>query len=184
MTSTDRSTRRDSRWRSAPVLVIAVLALIMSTAGGAYAVAKNSIGTKQLKNNAVTSSKIKNSSIRSSDVKNGSLTSADLAPGTIPVVPPPAKPGPKLSFAKVSTTGNLLSGSPGVTSSGTGGASGYTVDFGTSITACAITSTATSSSDNTSATTTSATSIGVFARDVTAGGAPYTTTAFSVVVVC
>lgn len=182
MAHEDRPTRRDSWWRSAPVLVIAVLALVMSTAGGAYAVAKNSIGTKQLKNNAVTSSKIKGSTIQSSDVKNGSLTASDLAPGTIPVVPPA---GPKVYFAKVNSSGALLASSPGINSvTGTGGSNGYRVKLDFDPTKCALVSTGDQSPDNTSASITTTNTVGVFIRDVTSTGSPYATGAFSLVIVC
>jgi hypothetical protein len=55
---------------------VAYTALFAALSGGAYAagVARNSVGTAQLKNNAVTSPK----------VKNGSLTAADFKAGQLP----------------------------------------------------------------------------------------------------
>jgi hypothetical protein len=50
--------------------VISTIALFVALGGTSYAVARNSIGTAQLKTNAVTSAK----------VKNGSLRTGDLAP--------------------------------------------------------------------------------------------------------
>lgn len=49
---------------------MSTIAVFVALGGTSYAVARNSIGTPQLKNNAVTSTK----------VKNGSLLSGDLAP--------------------------------------------------------------------------------------------------------
>jgi hypothetical protein len=63
--------------------VIATLALFIALGGGAYAVKKNSVGTKQLKNNAVTSKKIGNEQIKSKDVKGGGLKGKDLKDGTL-----------------------------------------------------------------------------------------------------
>jgi hypothetical protein len=67
--------------------------------GGATAIAaglaKNSVGSKQLKKNSVTTAKIKggavasgklaSGAVTSSKVADGSLTAADIAPGVIPV---------------------------------------------------------------------------------------------------
>lgn len=52
--------------------VMSSIAVFLALGGTSYAVAKNSIGEKQLKSNAVTSPKI----------KDGAVTAADLAPGT------------------------------------------------------------------------------------------------------
>jgi hypothetical protein len=48
--------------------VISSIALFVALGGTSYAVARNSIGTAQLKNNAVTSAKIKNGAVRSGDL--------------------------------------------------------------------------------------------------------------------
>lgn len=65
-------------------VIISLVAFVVVFGGGAYAgsqLAKNSVGTKQLKRDAVTGAK----------VKDGSLAGRDLAPGVIPGVPgPPA----------------------------------------------------------------------------------------------
>jgi hypothetical protein len=63
--------------RPSPALVVAVLALIIASAGTSYAAVKlpaNSVGTKQLKANAVVSSK----------VKDGTLTTKDFKAGQVP----------------------------------------------------------------------------------------------------
>jgi hypothetical protein len=136
---------RDSWWRTAPVLTIAILALIVSTAGGAYAVGKNSIGSKQLKKNAVTSSKIKNGAVQSADVKDGSLSARDLAPGTIP--PQPARSA-RVFFAKVDAQGGRLAGSPEVVSTAKIGGAGlgfYRVTLSFDPSPCGVTATANTS---------------------------------------
>jgi hypothetical protein len=66
-----------SRATGPVALVVALLALVVALGGTSYAavtLAKNSVGTKQLKNNAVVSAK----------VKDGSLTAADFAAGQLP----------------------------------------------------------------------------------------------------
>ncbi len=62
--------------------VIAALALFIALGGSAYAVGKNTIGTKQLKNNAVTAKKIKKNAVTSAKIKNGAVTGAKL--GSVP----------------------------------------------------------------------------------------------------
>jgi hypothetical protein len=47
--------------------VISCLALFVALGGTSYAVARNSVGEKQLKNNAVTSSKVRDGSLTASD---------------------------------------------------------------------------------------------------------------------
>jgi hypothetical protein len=149
-------TAHDGWWRTAPVLTIAVLALIISTAGGAYAVGKNSIGTKQLKNNAVTSGKIRSSTIQSSDIKsdtvtssdvrNGSLTAGDFAPGVLPPAPEP--PPSRTYFARVAVSGTLQAKSSGVVSSSQPYYGYYLVQLGFDPAACALMVTPFASTDS------------------------------------
>jgi len=198
MSAAARSSR-DSWWRTAPVLTIAVLALIVSTAGGAYAVGKNSIGTQQLKKNAVTSSKIKNSTIASADVKNntiasidirdggvtgadvadGSLTTGDFAPGQLPSAPS------RTYFAKVDAAGSLLARSPGVASVTKYTAGYYIVTLDFDPTRCAVNATASQAWRvvNTQPDTTHSVFVG--AQELGAAmGAPYADTGFSLTIVC
>ena len=65
------------RRKPSPALIVAILALIVAMAGGAYAatVAKNSVGSKQLKKNAVKSGKIVNGAVTSDKITNKAVTS-------------------------------------------------------------------------------------------------------------
>lgn len=58
--------------------VISTLCLFLLLGGGAALaagkLAKNSVGTKQIKNNAVTAAKIKKGAITGAQIKSGSLT--------------------------------------------------------------------------------------------------------------
>lgn len=67
--------------------VMSSIAVFLALGGTSYAVAKNSVGEKQLKANAVTSPKI----------KDGAVTAADLAPGAAVSGPrgPRGEQGPK-----------------------------------------------------------------------------------------
>ena len=76
-----------------PAMVVAIIALVLATAGSAFAVKKsvevppNSVGSKQLKPRAVTTGKIANGAVSSGQIVDHSLTSADInvhALGTVP----------------------------------------------------------------------------------------------------
>lgn len=71
--------------RVTPSLVISVLALLLALGSTSYAagLARNSVGTLQLKNKAVTTAKLKDSAVTGAKVKNRSIGRADLAPGTV-----------------------------------------------------------------------------------------------------
>jgi hypothetical protein len=75
--------------RPSPALVIAVIALIASLMGTAYAakLGKNSVGSRQLKSKAVKTGKISNNAVTSVKVKNNSLTGADINVDKLGVVP-------------------------------------------------------------------------------------------------
>ena len=72
-------------------MVVACLALLLALGGTSMAaatqLAKNSVGTAQLKDAAVTNPKIKNSAINSAKVANRSLLRSDFAPGQLPAGP-------------------------------------------------------------------------------------------------
>lgn len=70
--------------------VVAVIALFVALGGTAFAaskLAKNSVGTKQLKNGAVTGKKLKKNAVTSDKVADGSLTGSDLDLGSLGSVP-------------------------------------------------------------------------------------------------
>jgi hypothetical protein len=64
-------------------MVVAVIALIVALGGTSYAalkLAKNSVGTKQLKGNAVTSPKVRDRSLLAHDFKAGQLPAGERGP--------------------------------------------------------------------------------------------------------
>jgi hypothetical protein len=77
--------------------VMATLAVFISLGGTSYAVARGSIGSREIKNNAVTSTDLKNNGIRGTDlrnntvagvdVKNDGLTGADVLESSLGTVP-------------------------------------------------------------------------------------------------
>lgn len=77
------STRRPS-----PALVVAIIALIASMVGTAWAaLPKNSVGTKQLKSKAVTTGKIANNAVTGAKVASGTLTGQDIDLSRLGTVP-------------------------------------------------------------------------------------------------
>jgi hypothetical protein len=76
-----------------PAMVVAIIALVLATAGSAFAVKKSiklpkhSVGAKQLKPKAVTTGKIANGTVKSANIVDHSLTGQDInlnAIGTVP----------------------------------------------------------------------------------------------------
>ena len=79
------STRRPS-----PALVVAIIALIVSLTGTAWAVSalpKNSVGSRQLKSKSVTTGKIASNAVNGSKVANSSLTGQDIDLSKLGTVP-------------------------------------------------------------------------------------------------
>jgi len=72
-------------------MVVACLALLVALGGTGMAaatqLAKNSVGTAQLKDGAVSNPKIKNNAINSAKVAGKSLLRSDFAPGQLPAGP-------------------------------------------------------------------------------------------------
>lgn len=104
------------KWRPQPGTVLGLIALMIALGGTAYAagLAKNSVGTPQLKNNAVIGSK----------VKNGSLKAADFGAGQIPQGPQGATGPQGLQGSSGATGATGPGGATGAT--GPGGATGAT----------------------------------------------------------
>ena len=72
-------------------MVVACLALLVALGGTGMAaatqIARNSVGTPQLKDSAVSNPKIKNNAINSAKVAARSLLRSDFAPGQLPAGP-------------------------------------------------------------------------------------------------
>jgi hypothetical protein len=66
---------------------IAVFLVLGGATAFAAGLAKNSVGSKQLKKNAVTSAKVKANAVTTAKIKNGAVTGAKLNVGSIPTVP-------------------------------------------------------------------------------------------------
>ena len=172
-------------WRSAPIVVAAVLVLIVSTAGGAYAVAKNSVGNAQLKSNAVTTDKVKNSTLTTSDVQNDSLTTSDVKEGSLRLTDVQATERPLRMYAGIiSSDGTLRSGSPGVSHVVKNTTGYWTVYFSVGIEGCVVVTSGSGTTINTTSTMGSGLSFFVFARNVGVSGAPYADTDVSFTVSC
>ncbi len=89
-------TRAIRYFRGHPATAIALLALFIALGGTSYAavtVARNSVGTTQLKTGAVTTSKLADAAVTSAKVKDGALTQRDFAAGQL-LVGPAGDPGP------------------------------------------------------------------------------------------
>lgn len=99
--------------RSAPVLVVSALALVLSLGGVGYAATKigtnglkngavstaklknRAVTTPKIKNNALTTPKIKNNAVTGGKIKNDTVTGADVAEATL------VTPGGTQSFAGI-----------------------------------------------------------------------------------
>jgi hypothetical protein len=72
-------------------MIVACLALLVALGGTGMAaatqLARNSVGTAQLRDGAVSNPKIKNNAINSTKVANRSLLRSDFAPGQLPAGP-------------------------------------------------------------------------------------------------
>ncbi len=76
--------------------VVSTLALFVALGGSAWALSKNSVGSKQIKSNAVKVAELADNSVTSAEVANGSLLGADFASGQLPAGAqgPQGEPGP------------------------------------------------------------------------------------------
>ena len=70
------------RRKPSPAMIVAILALIVAMAGGAYAAAvpKNSVGPKQLKKNAVKTGKIVNGAVTSDKIAGKAVDQREVLP--------------------------------------------------------------------------------------------------------
>jgi hypothetical protein len=72
---------------------IAVFLVLGGATALAAGLAKNSVGSKQLKKNAVTAAKIKKNAVTTAKIQNGAVTGAKLNVGSLPTVPSAATAG-------------------------------------------------------------------------------------------
>jgi hypothetical protein len=90
--------RRKFPPRPSPAMIVACVALALALGGTSYAtvserLARNTVGTPQLKNNAVTGAKVRNNAITSAKVRDYTLRAWDFKRGDIPAGPA-GPPGP------------------------------------------------------------------------------------------
>lgn len=90
------------RERVSPAVVLASIAVFLALTGGAYALGKNSVGTKQLKKNAVTTAKIKNRAVTGKKIRLKTLGPVPRVKGhsTFPVRRIVATDGPSRDAAR------------------------------------------------------------------------------------
>ena len=87
--------------RPSPAMVVACAALLVALSGTGMAaatqLARNSVGTPQLKDGAVSNPKLKNNAVNSAKVAPRSLLRSDFAPGQLPAGPvgPQGPAGPQ-----------------------------------------------------------------------------------------
>ena len=73
--------------RPSPALLVASLALFVSLGGVSYGLAKNVIGSKQIKNNSVRGKDVRNRGLTGKDVKRNSLRGTQINEATLGKVP-------------------------------------------------------------------------------------------------
>ncbi|HEU4735465.1 MAG TPA: hypothetical protein VFS48_00360, partial [Solirubrobacterales bacterium] len=74
--------------RPSPAMIVAIIALIASLSGSAYAaLGKNSVGSRQLKSQAVKTGKIANNAVNGRKVANNSLSGEDINLSQLGTVP-------------------------------------------------------------------------------------------------
>ncbi|MDP8910058.1 MAG: hypothetical protein M3N47_13305 [Chloroflexota bacterium] len=75
--------------------VVAYLALFVALGGTSYAVAKGSIGSREIKNNSVQSADIRNGTLTARDIRRSTLKQLRGAPGAPGATGAPGPPGPQ-----------------------------------------------------------------------------------------
>lgn len=74
--------------RPSPAMIVAIIALIASLSGSAYAaLGKNSVGSRQVKAKAITTGKIANNAVNGRKVANNSLSGEDINLSQLGTVP-------------------------------------------------------------------------------------------------
>ncbi len=96
-----------------PAMVVAIVALVLALTGSAFAaLAKNSVGTRQLKSKAVKTGKIAKNAVNSSKVADHSLSGQDINVDALGVVP-------KATSADSASNANTVNGHGASCPSGT-----------------------------------------------------------------
>ncbi|HEX5988848.1 MAG TPA: hypothetical protein VFY75_01375 [Solirubrobacterales bacterium] len=86
---------------------IAVFLVLGGATAIAAGLAKNSVGSKQLKKNAVTTAKIKNNAVTTSKIKNGAVTGAKVNVGSLGTVPNATHANSADSAGSANSAGNV-----------------------------------------------------------------------------
>jgi hypothetical protein len=89
--------------------VVSSIALFLVLGGAtalAAGLAKNSVGSKQIKKNAVTTAKIKNNAVTTGKIKNGAITGAKVNLGSLGTVPNAAHANSADSAGSAGSAGN------------------------------------------------------------------------------
>src|SRR5215207_70768 len=87
-----------------------------------WAVARNTVGSAQIKPNAVKASELADNAVRSGEVADGALSSRDFAPGQVPIGPAGATgaQGPEGPSGSPDTPARVLEKLSGVDGAGSG----------------------------------------------------------------
>ena len=127
---------------------IGLIALFVALGGTSYAVATNSIDSRELKNNSIRTQDVRNRSLLAKDFKRGQLKAGSQgargvtgAQGAIGPTGPAGTPATRL-FAHVNGSNGTLTAASGVTGASRAGTGDYTVSFNRSMRNCAIVATA------------------------------------------
>jgi hypothetical protein len=131
--------KRSAWWRMpSPAMTVACIALAVSLSGVSYAAVvlpRNSVGTPQLKRNAVTSPKVKANALTGADINEARLGKVPNADRLDSLNSSAFLPARAVRFARVKSTGLLVSGT--ATSASRFSTGMYFVRFPTAINGCA-----------------------------------------------
>jgi hypothetical protein len=125
--------RRLRRFLPSPAMVVAVIALVMSLGGSAYALV---ITGKSIKNGTVTAKDIHNHTLRGNDVRHDGLGGGSIKESSLATVPASVLTYGSQKFAVVTGGGVLIRGR-GVTSAARTSEGRYQVIFNSDIRNCA-----------------------------------------------
>jgi hypothetical protein len=124
---------RIRRFLPSPAMVVAVIALVMSLSGGAYALV---ITGKSIKNGSVTGKDIHNHSLTGNDVRRDSVGGGSVKESSLGTVPSSYLTGGAARFAVVNANGQAVRGRA-VTSTARTAEGRYQVIFNGDVRGCA-----------------------------------------------